>query len=466
MHNECGDARSTTAARQRRARTGPRGFRLAAPVAVTAAVAVLATACGGGSSSTGSSSKTITVQEQAGDNNVATIKSAAKLFEAANPGVKVKIQIITSEAKNSSNAMVLSGSNAPDVGFVPTNSAAYGQLLANKALLPIDDVWTAAKLKSRTGAAITSTLTAPDGKHYVVSTDSVYYSIVYYNKDLFAKAGITAPSDHRITSAAELTSMVAALKKAGKEGLGLGGKSGYEASWMLDALLPTATTSAELQNYLSSWQSSGEITAKYTDPSFVSTLDALNGYAKEGVYQSGFLGTDTPAVEAAFEQGKLGMIIDGSWQAPVYRKDVKFGFGWMLLPPMNSTAKTQLTAYAGDAMAIPAKAKNPALAKKFLEFFMTEANLEQSVVKAGANLASVNLPASAYSALDPLVQEMLADVAKNGAQSGWTSTVPGTLGQAFFDPLIQKMYAGQATSTQIAAQLQTQLATVRSGSGG
>jgi len=430
---------------------------------VAAAISLLAAGCSG--SSSGSGTTTITVQEQAGDNNVATIQKAAALFEAANPGVKVKIQIITSTAKNSSNALVLSGINAPDVGFVPTNSAAYSQLLANHALTSLDDVWSAADLTSRTPTAINAALTAPDGHHYVVSNDSVYYSIVYYNKNLFSKAGITVPSDHRIASAADLYAMVGKLKAVGAQGLGLGGKSGYAASWMLDALLPTATTSAELNNYLSSWTTSSKITAKYTDPDFIATLDALEGYAKNNVYQTGYLATDTPAVEASFEQGKLGMMIDGSWEAATLRTDVKssFGFDWLLLPPVNAGSKTQLTAYAGDAMAIPVHAKNIGLAKKFLEFFMSENNLEQAVIKAGSNLASVNMPSSAYTALDPLVQEMLADVKTNGSQSGWTSTVPGTLGQTYFDPLIQQMYAGQASSAQIAAKLESQLTAVRSG---
>jgi len=441
------------------------GRRLPLTATALTAVSVLVLAgCGNSTNDAGSGGKnTITVQQQAGDNNVAMMKSAAKLFEAAHPGVTVKIQVITVQTKNTTNANVLSGSNPPDVGVVPTNSAAYSQLVKARKLLPLEDVWSAGSLKSRYGSAIASALTAPDGKHYVVSIDSVYYSLVYYNKSLFKKAGITPPADHRIESADQLYSMVNALKKTGKQGLGLGGKSGYAASWMLDALLPTSATRDQLDNYLGSWQSSVKQTATYTDPAFVNAVKQLQDYNRHGIYQPGFVGADTPAAEAAFQNGTLGMTIDGSWQAAAFRKVMKDDFGWLLLPPVDPSAKTQVTAFAGDGLGIPVGARNKELAKKFLEFFMTEKNLAASVVKAGGNLAPVgDMPDSAYAGLDPLVKEMLADVKANGAQSGWTSTVPGTLGQGFFDPLIQSMYAGQATPEAICEKLETQLARTRS----
>jgi raffinose/stachyose/melibiose transport system substrate-binding protein len=427
---------------------------------LAALLAVTVTGCGKSGDGSGSDTTTITVQQQAGDQNVATMQSAAKLFEAANPKVKVKIQVITVETKNTTNANVLTGANPPDVGVVPTNSPAYSQLVKGKKLVPLEDVWSAAELKTRYGAAIASALTAPDGNHYVVSVDSVYYSIAYYNKELFTKAGITAPADHRITSADQLYSMVAALKKAGKQGVGLGGKSGYAASWMLDALLPTSASTDQVNNYLTSWQSSVPETAKYTDPVFVKTVEQLQDYNKNGVFQKGFLAADTPAVEALFQKGDLGMMIDGSWMAATFRKSMK-DVGWLLLPPVDSAAKTQVTAFAGDGLGIPLGAKHPDLAKKFLEFFMSEQNMAESVIKAGGNLAPVTMPDSAYTQLDPMVQEMLADVKAGGVQSGWTSTVPGTLGQAFFDPLIQSMYAGQAAPADICDKLEAQLAKTR-----
>jgi ABC-type glycerol-3-phosphate transport system substrate-binding protein len=293
----------------------------------------------------------------------------------------------------------------------------------------------------------------------VVSVDSVFYSIAYYNNELFQKAGITVPPDHRITSADQLYAMTAALKRIGKQGVGLGGKSGYAASWMLDALLPTSASHEQLGNYLTSWQSAVPETAGYTDPAFTGAVAQLQAYHRNGIYQPGFLAADTPAVEAQFQKGDLGLMIDGSWMAPAFRKSMK-DVGWLLLPPVGPN-KTQMTAFAGDGLGIPAGARHQAEAKRFLEFFMSEQNLAESVVKAGGNLAPVTMPDSAYVALDPMVREMLADVKANGVQSGWTSTVPGALGQAFFDPLIQGMYAGQGSPADICAKLEARLAKTR-----
>jgi raffinose/stachyose/melibiose transport system substrate-binding protein len=113
-------------------------------------------------------------------------------------------------------------------------------------------------------------------------------------------------------------------------------------------------------------------------------------------------------------------------------------------------------------MGIPAHAHNPALAKKFLEFYMTP-QAQALVLKAGVNLPVVNNLPSSATAADPLVNQMVADAQHNGTQLGWTSTVPSALGQGLINPLIEKMFLGETTPGAIAQQTQAALKSVRSG---
>jgi raffinose/stachyose/melibiose transport system substrate-binding protein len=386
----------------------------------------------------------------------------ARGFEATHKNVTVKLESVTTAAKVGTNLTVVSSANAPDVGLIPTNTPAYQSLVTKGGILDLAPVWKAAKLDKRYPASVNA-LTSFQGKHYVLALSTSFYGFVYYNADLFAKNHITVPANHRIASASDLYRMASALTKGGVQPLEMGGKSGYEASWMVDALLPTSATASQTSNYLSSWHSSVPVTAKYTDPAFVDVLKQLQNYAKNGVYQNGYLGADQGSTESAFMSGTAGMLIDGSWQAGVISKaKLPFKVGWLLLPPIKASSKTQLAGFYGADVVVPTKAKHKDLAMQFLEYMASDEGQQKAVIDAGSQIPSVNtLPKSAFTKLDPLVQQMLQDANTNGAQSGWTSTVPAGIGQTTIDPLLQSMYAGSVTPEAIGQTIQAALPGVR-----
>lgn len=431
-----------------------RGMWAAASVSLVVALA----GCSTGATQKDASStdpQTIVVQQQAGESNIKAINAAVKLFEADHPSIKVTVQVVTQDAKSSSNLAVITGPNAPDVAFIPQNSTVYTAALNAKKLVPLDDVWKTSGLTKGYGD-LGAAFTAPDGHPYLVSIDRVYYNVVYINADMFKKAGIAVPADHRIASASDLYSIVDKLKAYGKQGMAFGGASGFQATWMIDGLLPTVATPDQMKNYLTNYQAAAPVTAKFTDPAFIDTLTTLSDYAKHGVYQPGYLANKGgPASEALFTGQRTGMLLDGSFSAAIVREAAKFKMGWLLLPPINPSQPTQLSAYAGDAMAIPTGSKHQAAAKLFLESLFTQTAQQKVTVEAQGALPAVDgLPASVTSSADPLVQEQIADVAAHGSQSGWTSTVPANVGQAFTDPLVQAMYAGQKTPQAIGEAVQ------------
>ncbi|MCU1584223.1 MAG: putative secreted solute-binding protein (transport system associated) [Microbacteriaceae bacterium] len=386
----------------------------------------------------------------------------ARGFEATHKNVKVKLETVTTAAKVGTNLTVVSSANAPDVGLIPTNTPAYQSLVTKGGIADLAPVWKAANLDKRYPASVNA-LTSFRGKHYVLALSTSFYGLIFYNADLFAKNHITVPSDHRIATASDLYAMASALKKGGVQPLEMGGKSGYQASWMVDVLLPTSASASQTTNYLSSWHSTVPVTAKYTDPAFVNVLKQLQEYGKNGVYQNGYLGADQGSTESAFMSGTSGMLLDGSWQAGVMAKaKLPFKVGWMLVPPVKASSQTQLTGFYGADVIVPAKAKHKDLAMQFLEYMVSDEGQQKAVIDVGSQIPSVNtVPKSAFTKLDPLVQQMLQDANTNGAQSGWTSTVPAGIGQTTIDPLIQSMYAGSATPDSIGQTIQVALPGVR-----
>jgi raffinose/stachyose/melibiose transport system substrate-binding protein len=432
---------------------------LAAAAIATTSVLALAGCSGSG----GSTSKSITVQVQTGQES--EIQGFISVFKKQHPGYTVKTQTVSQTAKTGSNLQVLTSSNAPDVAIVPTNSQAFTKLTTGKQLTDISDVWKAADLDKRYGSSLSKALKT-NGTPYIVSFDQTIYNVVYYNKALFEKAGITAPADHRIASLNDLTSMAQKLKAIGKDGLSIGPGDGFQSSWMIDAFLPTAASPDQLQNYLSSWQSSKTpVSAKYTDKPFVDSIARIQQMGQAGVFQAGYLGQNVAQSEANFIQQSAGMLLDGSYSPAVLKKGgISFDYDWMLLPPIDSSAKTQVSLYNGNAYAIPVRAKNVAGAKLFLRSVISAQG--QETLPSLGSLPSVNdVPASAYSRLAPQVQGLLADQKQNGGQPGWTSVVPGGLGQQLVDPQIQEMLNGKGDPASIGESVQQELTKLRSGSG-
>ncbi|WP_062467430.1 ABC transporter substrate-binding protein [Demequina maris] len=449
-------------------RAGSRSRSITSSISAVGAVAAIGLALTGcsatadgseNSTSGGPSSGTLRVQVQAGAE--ANVDGFLTVFKELYPDVSVETLPVSQTAKTGSNLQVLTSNDAPDVAVVPTNTQVFSQLTGAGELLPLDEVWAAASLDARYGEALASALKT-GGTPYVVSYDSTIYNVVYYHKAIFADLGIAEPQNHRIASLDELESIVAALKQGGKQGLAIGPADNYQASWMLDAILPTSSTPDELQNYLSSWQTDVAPTVSYTDPAFIDALDQIKAIGDAGVFQDGYLGQDVAQAQALFVTGEAGMLLNGSYSAQQLVNDgmTDDEFGWAMLPPVDSGPATQLTLYNGDAFAIPARAKNPEMAQKFLEVVMSVEG--QTTLIANGALPSVNdIPKDSFAELLPQVREMLADVTENGGQPGWTSTVPGGLGQQLVDPLIQEMFNGNESPESIGTAVQEMLTKVR-----
>ncbi|KJC65075.1 carbohydrate ABC transporter substrate-binding protein, CUT1 family [Agreia bicolorata] len=169
--------------------------RLAAGLAVALSAALALSACSASSDSS-AEPKTIKVayQTTATFNQMQNLMAAAKSqYEKAHPGVTIELVPIQGESADYYTKLALmnqSAATAPDVQYEDTfkiqSDAAAGYLL------PLDDKLAGWADYSQFAAGAKSAGLGADGKTYGVSlgTDT---RALWYNKDLFAKAGITVP---------------------------------------------------------------------------------------------------------------------------------------------------------------------------------------------------------------------------------------------------------------------------------
>jgi multiple sugar transport system substrate-binding protein len=116
-------------------------------------------------------------------------EDAARAFEAANPGNTVKIEMVPWDNALQQLTTDIAGGNAPDLAIIGTRWLV--DFVKNDAVEPLDD-----RLADGTGDIFIETFLSPgrlDGKVYGLPIAASARAL-YYNKDLFEKAGLQPPT--------------------------------------------------------------------------------------------------------------------------------------------------------------------------------------------------------------------------------------------------------------------------------
>ncbi len=186
--------------------------RAAAIAALGLGVALAASACAGGSSGSSSSSGggsssggnvTMTFWTNATPGpGLVFLQNAVKSFDAAHPGVTIKMQAIQNEDYDGKLQTALASNTAPDIFFQRGGGKMLAMVNANQ-VAPL--TLTAADQANVSAAALAGETL--NGKIYAIPMDQQPEGI-YYSKDLFQQAGITSTP----TTIPELEADVAKLK--------------------------------------------------------------------------------------------------------------------------------------------------------------------------------------------------------------------------------------------------------------
>lgn len=326
-------------------------------MAVVAALALGLAACGGGGSA-GSASTGPTTLTLAGWGLATTpeFKTLADAFNAANPSVKVEVKEY--DAANYDTQMIadLSAGKAPDV-YVLKNLKNFFTYQDGKQLLDVSSV--ASGLGSQVQGLSSY---AVDGKTYAVPyrADSWY---LYYNKDLFAAAGVPTPDgswtwDDYAAAAQKLTT---GLKAKGKDA-----KGAYQHPWqsLVQGFAAAQTPGASI--------SGGDF--GYLTPYYQRSL-ALQAAGAQVDF--GTATTNNLTYQAEFGQQKAAMMLMGSWYVATLVKQQAAGdansFGWGIAPaPQRDASTVKMPVTFGDPTGLGINPKiddaKVDAAKKFLAF--------------------------------------------------------------------------------------------------
>jgi raffinose/stachyose/melibiose transport system substrate-binding protein len=399
-------------------------MKLRKSLAVSAALVMGAaglTACGSGSSggssgSSGGGATTMTFWHNAttGDGKAFWAKTVAD-FEKTHPNVKITIQAIQNEELDGKLQTALNSGSAPDI-FLQRGGGKMSAMVDAGQVMDITSSITATTKKAI--SAGTFKAEELNGKTYAMPAATLPGGI-FYSKDLFTKAGITATPK----TIEDLNAAVTKLKAAGIDPIALGAKDAWPAAhWFFWFSLRECSAAT---------MNKAAATKTFTDPCWLKAGQDLATFAGTKPFNKGFL--TTAAQQGAGSSAglvanhKAAMELMGAWDPGVIASltpDQKPlpDLGWFPFPTISGGQGDPTAIMGGvDGYSCSAKAPKPACTD-FLTYIATTP-VQEAYYKA------FNAPPVNTAAQSVVTESYLKDilVAYNSAPyvSQWLDTVYG-----------------------------------------
>ncbi|MEV6653558.1 ABC transporter substrate-binding protein [Streptomyces sp. NPDC051219] len=372
----------------------PKGRRLTAAVAV-AAISVLASACTGqtGTAANDDPKKDVTINFWHGwsaPSEVKAIQDNVARFEKAHPNIKVKVTAnITDDKIN--QALRAGGPKAPDV-VSSFSTDSVGKFCTSGAFVDLKPFLGKSKIDpAKTFPRTLLDYTQFEGNQCTLPLLNDAYGL-YYNKDAFKAAGITAPP-RTWTEFEKVAQKLTKAKGDSYEQLGfMPTFHGYETTPM---------------HYVSQWgptyfDADGKSNVA-KDPAFAKMLtfqkgltDKLGGFRKLEKYRASF--GDEWGAKHPFHTGQVAMQLDGEWRLAMARDaGAKFGIGTAPLPVADDQVADYGKGYlSGTVMGIAATSKKQNAAWELVRYMTTDTDavveFSNSIHNVPSTLAALKSP--------------------------------------------------------------------------
>lgn len=357
----------------------------------------------------------------------------AEDFMKENPDAKVKVTAIPWDGAHDKIATAMAGRQTPDVGMIGTTWMGEFAKAGGLDATP-DNVVNKADFFE--GAWNT---TVVGGRSYGVPW-YVETRLIYVNKEVAAKAGVTAAP----RTWEEFKSAVKAFKEKGGATWGASLHTGGTGSWQ--SVMPFV------------WQNGGDVLAGETfgfdSPQAIEALSYYKSFSAEGLAPKALPeGTQEPE----FVKGRIGAFISGPWHIGILKDQGGAGKFDVWHMPGRQAATSFV---GGSDLAVFKDAKNRDGAWKFLSY------LSRPDVQIKWYQTSTDLPAVTRAWDDPALKndpllfafgEQLRDAKAPPAIPTWEQVAAG------FDTEIEKMVKTAATAQETAKAIQQKATSIGTG---
>lgn len=366
-------------------------------------------------------------------------------YMAAHPNVKIEITVLENEAFKTKLTTVMQSGEVPDI----FQSWGQGGMIEQVNAGLLKDI--TADLDANGGEWRNSMgaldAFAVDGKNYGVPWDMGAVTF-WYNKDLFAQAGIEKTPE----TWSEFLADCEALKAAGITPISVGEGDKWPGMHIW-AYLVSRIGGAEA--FAAAADMSDARTGSFEDPAFVQAGYELKKLVDGGYFQDGFLGATHDDMQAAFGNGKAAMELGGQWSPSVEAANsadlvgVK-NLGMFNFPAVEGGAGlvTDIVG-GGNGFAIGKDAEPEAIG--FVKYLT---NLDNQKIIASDNTGIPVAKGASEALVDPNMV-LVANAVANSTyyQLYFDQVLPSAMGGIINDA-VQKLFAGTATPEEVCAEIE------------
>ncbi len=274
-----------------------------------------------------------------------------KDFEAANPGVTVKLENRATDEHKSALRVASGSDQAPDIYFMWAGLGLGGEFVKSGLALPMDKYYAKYNWDNEFIAPALSF-----SKQYPGGRFGVPYTFrgegIYYNKALFAKAGITSlPNTYD-----ELVADAGKLAAAGIPAMTFGGTVNWHLMRLMDEILEVQCGPEKHDALMAMKANWAE------EPCATKSFEELHTWTSKYILKP-FMGIDNNQAFNLFLAGRAAMMVEGNWLVGQLRNANKLAdYGLFPFP-----GTTRLYGF-GEYNYISPKSKNPDVAAKFLDY--------------------------------------------------------------------------------------------------
>ncbi len=280
-------------------------------------------------------------------------------FEAKYPEYKVEQLVYDTNSFHQKIVQLLAGNSPPDV-FISYPGARTYEYVDKGVLEPLNDMWDKYHLSDCFTNETKASLTYKGSVWNIPTKTNV--NVVFYNKALFAKYGLSEPKTFD-----EFENILKTLKSAGIYPLASGWKNLYRSAFPLELLIPAVGGSASYLDFAS-------LNKDWNDPVIREMLTIWKRWVDRGYWFPDGRARTWPEGLNLLKEGKAGMDFIGSYAVAVLE-----GIGWkygvdydiFVLPRVNTKFGPTLTG-PYDAMSMAKKARNKEGGAAFLAYMASD----------------------------------------------------------------------------------------------
>ncbi|MEU6284463.1 extracellular solute-binding protein [Streptomyces sp. NPDC047028] len=426
-------------------------LRFTTALATATALAATATACGSsgpGASGGGSGKVTVWALQDTALNPVQ--RKTVSAFNASSEDAEASIQFFVNDPYKQKLQTALGSPNAPDVflNWGGGNLTTYVRS-GNVADLGTD---LDASFKNKFLPSVMAGGTI-DGKTYGVPMEGVQPVALFYNKDVFARAGITEPP----ATWPDLLHDIDRMKAEHITPIALAGSQAWTELMWLEYLLDRVggpQVFAGIQ--------AGKPGA-WKDPAVTTALTMIRALVDRGAFGTnyGSVGQDSGGADALLSKGRAGMELMGSWEyagqlatAPDFVKKGKLGWTTFPTVPKGKGDAKNIVGNPCNFFSVTAKSKNRAAAVDFITRTVTQPSYVRNLIDIGQVPAIAGIEDQLKSGPNADYTTFvygLVEHAPNFTQSWDQALAPATAQKLLTE--LQKVFNKQATPQQFVSAM-------------